>query len=112
LKTQHDYIRHVKAFAAFLGRSPDKANAEDLRRYHLHLASSDVAGPSMNSAISALRFFFQVTLGRRDVTELMPFVREPQRLPVVLSAEEVAEILRAWWKEAPGSGCCRGCSAG
>ena len=63
-KTQHDYIRHVRSFAAFLGRSPRKANAEDLRRYHLHLASSGIAGPSMNSAVSALRFFFKVTLGR------------------------------------------------
>ena len=97
-KTQHDYIRHVRSFAAFLGRSPRKANAEDLRRYHLHLASSGIAGPSMNSAVSALRFFFKVTLGRRDVTELMPFIREPQRLPEVLSLEEMAELLRA----APG----------
>jgi integrase/recombinase XerD len=39
-KTQHDYVQRVKNFAAFLGRSPDTANFEDVRRYQLHLATS------------------------------------------------------------------------
>ena len=94
-KTRSDYVRHVKAFALFLGRSPHRAGPEDLRRYHLHLAASGVGSPSINSAVSALRFFFKVTLGRPGVTELMPFIREPQRLPVVLSPDEVARLLRA-----------------
>ena len=94
-KTRSDYVRHVKAFAFFLGRSPHLAGPEDLRRYHLHLAASGVGSPSINSAVSALRFFFKVTLGRPGVTELMPFIREPQRLPVVLSPDEVARLLRA-----------------
>jgi site-specific recombinase XerD len=94
-KTQADYIRHVKTFAVFLGRSPHRAEHEDLRRYHLHLATSGIGSPSINSAVSALRFLFTVTLGRRGVTELMPFIREPQRLPVVLSPDEVAALLRA-----------------
>ena len=94
-KTRSDYVRHVKAFALFLGRSPHRAGPEDLRRYHLHLAASGVGSPSINSAVSALRFFFKVTLGRPEVTEPMPFIREPQRLPVVLSPDEVARLLRA-----------------
>ena len=94
-KTRSDYVRHVKAFALFLGRSPHRAEPEDLRRYHLHLATSGIASPSINSAVSALRFFFKVTLGRPGVTELMPFIREPQRLPVVLSPDEAAALLRA-----------------
>ena len=94
-KTRSDYVRHVKAFALFLGRSPHRAGPEDLRRYHLHLAASGVGSPSINSAVSALRFFFKVTLGRPGVTEPMPFIREPQRLPVVLSPDEVARLLRA-----------------
>jgi site-specific recombinase XerD len=94
-KTRSDYVRQVKAFALFLGRSPHRAGPEDLRRYHLHLATSGVGSPSINSAVSALRFFFKVTLGRPGVTELMPFIREPQRLPVVLSPDEVAALLRA-----------------
>jgi len=97
-KTQASYIRAVRNFTIFLGRSPDQASAEDLRRYQLHLASSGVSIPSQNAAVAALRFFFTVTLGRNKVTERMPFVREPRKLPVVLSPEEVARFLEA----APG----------
>jgi integrase/recombinase XerD len=97
-KTQSSYIRAVKNFTVFLGRSPDQASAEDLRRYQLHLASSGVATPSLNATVTALRFFFAVTLGRSEITERMPFVREPRKLPVVLSPEEVTRFLEA----APG----------
>jgi integrase/recombinase XerD len=94
-KTQPGYIRAVKNFAAFLGHSPDQANATDIRRYQLHLASSDRSVPSVNAAMTALRFFFKVTLRRGDVTEDIVFAREPRRLPVVLSPEEVARLLAA-----------------
>ena len=97
-KTQASYIRAVKNFTAFLGRSPDQASAEDLRRYQLHLAASRVSVPSQNATVTALRFFFTVTLGRSKVTDRMPFVREPRKLPVVLSPGEVARFLEA----APG----------
>jgi site-specific recombinase XerD len=97
-KTQASYIRAVRDFTLFLGRSPDQASAEDLRRYQLHLASSGISVPSQNATVTALRFFFTVTLGRGEVTERMPFVREPRKLPVVLSPEEVARFLEA----APG----------
>jgi integrase/recombinase XerD len=97
-KTQSSYIRAVRNFTVFLGRAPDQASAEDLRRYQLHLASSGAAAPSLNATVTALRFFFAVTLGRSEVTERMPFVREPRKLPVVLSPEEVARFLDA----APG----------
>lgn len=97
-KTQASYIRAVREFTIFLGRSPDQASAEDLRRYQLRLASSGVSVPSQNARVTALRFFFSVTLGRGEVTERMPFVREPRKLPVVLSPEEVARFLEA----APG----------
>ena len=97
-KTQASYIRAVRNFTVFLGRSPDQASAEDLRRYQLHLASSGVAVPGLNATVTALRFFFVATLGRVEVTDRMPFVREPRKLPVVLSPEEVARFLDA----APG----------
>ncbi len=97
-KTQASYIRAVRNFTVFLGRSPDQASAEDLRRYQLHLASSGIAVPSQNATVTALRFFFAVTLGRSEATDRMPFVREPRKLPVVLSPEEVARFLEA----APG----------
>ncbi len=97
-KTQKDYIRHVKGLTAFLGRSPDTATAEDLRRYQLHLTESGVRPPSINGAVSALRFFFSVTLDRPDATKLLTFVTEPRKIPVVLSPEEVTRFLDA----APG----------
>jgi integrase/recombinase XerD len=97
-KTQVSYIRAVRDFSVFLGRSPDQASAADLRRYQLHLAASGVSVPSQNARVTALRFFFAVTLGRSEVTERMPFVREPRKLPVVLSPEEVARFLEV----APG----------
>ena len=68
-ETQRNYIRDVKTFAAFLGRSPDTATPEDLRRFQLHLTESGVRPPTINSAVSALRFFFTVTLDRPDVTD-------------------------------------------
>ncbi len=97
-KTQASYIRAVRNFTIFLGRSPDRAGAEDLRRYQLHLASGGVSVPSLNATVTALRFFFQVTLARAEATAKMTFVREPRKLPVILSLEEVARLLGA----APG----------
>ena len=94
-KTQAGYIRGVKSFAAFLGHSPDRASVEDIRRYQLSLASSGLGIPSVNAAMTALRFFFKVTLRRGDVTDDIVFAREPRRLPVVLSPEEVARLLAA-----------------
>jgi site-specific recombinase XerD len=94
-KTQHDYLQRVKNFATYLGRSPDTANFEDLRRYQLHLAASGAGVPTLNQTISTLRFFFKVTLGRPDIVERTAFVHEPSKLPVVLSPEEVARLLDA-----------------
>ena len=91
--TQHQYIRHVKSFADFVGRSADKATAEDVHRYQLHLGSIGTTIPTVNAGASALRFFFKVTLKRRDLADAVVSVREPRRLPVVLSPEEVARLL-------------------
>jgi len=97
-RTQEGYIRAVKNFSAFLGASPDKARFEDVRRYRLHLASSGTGVPTINHSLTALRFLFMVTLRQPDVVIHVPFVREPRRLPVVLSPVEVARLLEA----APG----------
>src|SRR5882672_11050619 len=61
-KTKHDYVRHVKSFVDFFGRSPDKATAEDVHRYQLRLASIGTTVPTVNASASALRFFFKVTM--------------------------------------------------
>ena len=92
-KTQYQYIRHVKRFADFVGRSVDKATTEDVHRYQLWLASIGTTVPTVNVSATALRFFFKVTLKRRDLAEEVVSTREPRRLPVVLSPEEVGRLL-------------------
>src|SRR5438132_8274538 len=84
-KTQKDYIRAVKNLKIFLQRSPDTASNEDLRLFQLHLAENRVGAPTINSTVSALRFFFTVTLDRADAVRHLTFVHEPRKLPVVLS---------------------------
>src|SRR6266542_2946008 len=97
-KTQTDYIRRAKNFAVYLGRSPDTANREDVRRYLLHLASSGMGAGTVNGTGSALRFLFDITLDRPDIVRHLPVAREPRKAPVILSPEEVARMLAA----APG----------
>ena len=87
-KTRNDYIRHVRTFTAFLGRSPDKAVPEDLRRFQLHQTQTGVRPPSINGSVAALRFFFTVTLDRPEMARHLTFVREPRKMPTVLSPEE------------------------
>jgi site-specific recombinase XerD len=93
-RTQEGYIRAVKGFSAFLGASPDRASFEDLRRYHLHLVASGTGTPTINHTVTALRFLFRVTLRRPQVVARLPFIREPRKLPVVLSPQEVAPMAR------------------
>ena len=97
-KVQKDYVRHVRTFTKFLGRSPDTATSDDLRRFQLHMAQQQIGAPTINSAISALRFFFTETLERPDLVRPLRIVSTPRKAPVVLSQEEVARLLQA----APG----------
>ena len=85
-KTQTDYIRAVRDFTAFLGRAPDQADKEDLRRFQHYMRTQAASAANMNMAVSALRFFFGVTLERGDAEVGMTTVRLPQRLAVILSA--------------------------
>jgi len=96
--TQRGYLAAVRNFTAFLGHSPDRADKEDLRRFQHHMRASGASAANMNMAVSALRFFFGVTLGRGDAEVGLTTVRLPQRLPVILSPEEVARLL----EHAPG----------
>src|ERR1700742_3447043 len=75
-KTLPDYIRQARTFTAFLGRSPDTAVAEDLRRFQLHQTQTGVRAPSINGSGAALRFFFTVTLQLPQVAPHLTFVRE------------------------------------
>ena len=91
--TQRGYIAAVRNFTVFLGRSPDRATIEDLRRFQHQMRMQGASAATMNAAVSALRFFFGTTLGRGDAEVGMTTVRLAQRLPVILSPEEVARLL-------------------
>ncbi len=96
--TQKDYVRHVKRLAAFLGRPPDTATEEDLRRFQLMQHQSGVRPSTINGTVSALRFLYNVTLRRRDLARALVVTRIVPRLPEVLSVEEAARLLQS----APG----------
>jgi len=94
-KAQKDYIRCVKNLAAFLGRSPETADLEDLRRFRLHLIESSLSVSSVNTAMQALRFFFSITLDKPGLLKALFRVQGPQKLPMVLTQEEVARLLES-----------------
>ena len=94
-KTQASYIRVVKRLAAFLGRSPDTASAEDLRSYQLHLVDHGISPISLNATLTGLKFLFETTLDHPELLAKMHSVQVPHKLPVVLSREEVARLLAA-----------------
>jgi len=87
-RTQSHYIRAVKKLAAFLGRSPDTANTEDLRRFQFHLRQTGVPAPTVNATVSALRFFFRVTVDRPEVVRHLAIV--PKRRQGNIT------IMRSW----------------
>ena len=94
-KTRHDYIRSIARFAAFLGRSPDTATAEDIRRFQIHQSEQGMHPPAMNSTVAALRFFFTYTFDRPEISRKLIRLRYARKLPSVLSADEVARLLVA-----------------
>ena len=94
-KTRSHYLRWVQRFAAFLGRAPDSATVEDLRRVQLHLVDSGTSPVSLNAAITGLKFFFDVTLDHGELMAKMQPVYMPRTLPVVLSREEAARLIAA-----------------
>ncbi|USU06605.1 site-specific integrase [Sphingomonadaceae bacterium OTU29LAMAA1] len=94
-ETQRNYIRDVGRFATFLGRSPDTATAEDVRRFQIEQGELDVPASTMNAIVSTLRFFFTQTLDRPDLARKLVRMRHERKLPVVLSRDEVARLLDA-----------------
>ena len=91
--TQRGHIRACKRFAAFLKRSPDTATSDDLRRFKLHLAESGLSICTRNRAVTALRFLFRVTLRRLDLLAELYHIREPEKVPLVMSQDETKRLL-------------------
>jgi site-specific recombinase XerD len=94
-KTQTAYLRAVLRFTRFFGHSPDLASSEDLRTFQLHLVETDLSPITINATLTGLGFFFGVTLERPSALKRMSRVRQPQKLPQVLSVDEVARLLAA-----------------
>src|SRR6476620_11606513 len=93
--TQRSYISAVSKFSRYFGRSPDRLELEDVRAFQVHLVSTGISWPALNQIVCALRFFYGVTLGEALIPERIPYAREPRKLPVVLSADEVVQFLEA-----------------
>ena len=95
-RTEQAYVAWIRRFIFFHGRRhPERLGASEVTRYLSHLASSrQVSASTQNQAFSALLFLYRDVLGR-ELTGLdqVPRARPPERLPVVLSREEVAELL-------------------
>ena len=94
-ETQRNYIRDVGRFATFLRRSPDTATADDVRRFQIEQRDAGVPTPTMNSIVSALRFFFTQTIDWPDLARKLIRTVHPRNLPVVLSRDEVTRLLNA-----------------
>ena len=91
--TQRGHIHSCKRFAEFLKRSPETATVEDIRRFQLHLAEIGVSICNRNRIMTGLRFLFRVTLRRLDLAAEIYHIREPQKIPLVMSQDETRRLL-------------------
>ena len=93
LHTQRSHISSCKRFAAWLKRSPDTATADEVRRFQLHLVESGASIGNRNRIMTGVRFLFRVTLRRHDLAAEIWHLKEPQKLPPVLSPQEAKRVL-------------------
>ena len=91
--SQRSHVHSCKRFAAFLKRSPDTATPDDIRRFQLHLAESGSSIPNRNRIMTGVKFLFRVTLRRLDLVAEIYHLREPQKIPQVMSPEETKRLL-------------------
>jgi integrase/recombinase XerD len=93
--TQRSYVSAVAKFSRHFGCSPDRLGLEEVRAFQVHLVAGGISWPALNQIVCALRFFYGVTLGQATLPDRIPYAREPRKLPVVLSADEVVAFLEA-----------------
>ncbi len=93
--TQTGYIRAVVKLTRYLGRSPDTAEAEDLRRFQLQMVEDGTSSITINATLTGLKFFFEQTLDKPELLKKIKRVYEPRKIPEVLSVEEVTRLLDA-----------------
>ena len=94
-KTQENYVRAVCNLTRYLERAPDTATVEDLRNFHLHMVDAGASPITLNATLTALKFFFDTTLGRGELVARLHPVKVPRTVPVVLSTLEAAQLIAA-----------------
>ena len=92
-RTVEAYVAAVAKVAKHFMKSPDQLTSEELREFQVHLLKSKASWSQFNQIVCGLRFFYRTTLGRPDVVEMLPYGKKPKTLPVVLSVEEVVQLL-------------------
>jgi site-specific recombinase XerD len=93
-RTRESYLAAVAGLAKYYGRSPEQVSQAEVQRYLLHLIEErKLAWSSCNIAVSGLRFFYHVTLKRPQAQFDIPRARAPQKLPQILSREEIARLI-------------------
>jgi integrase/recombinase XerD len=93
--TQRAYVRAVKNFSLHFGKSPDKLTLEHVREYQLHLASRGLQAATIVPIMCAIRFFYGTTLGQPNVADHIPLARKADKLPAVLTRDQVVQFLKA-----------------
>src|SRR3981189_2578153 len=91
--TQRDHIYSCKRFAAFLKRSPDTATADDIRRFQVHLADTGMSICNRNRIMTGWRLLCRVALRRLELAGEISHGREPEKLPLVMSKDEMKRLL-------------------
>jgi integrase/recombinase XerD len=91
--SQRSHIHSCKRFAAFLKRSPETATPEDIRRFQLHLSETGLSICNRNRIMTGLKFLLRVTLRRLDLASEVYHLREPQKIPLVMSPDETRRLL-------------------
>lgn len=94
-RTVEAYVAAVAKLAKHFMRSPDQLSGEEVRAFQVHLLTKNTSWSQFNQIVSGLRFFFGTTLGRPGMVEMLPYGKKPKTLPVVLSVEEVGQLLEA-----------------
>jgi site-specific recombinase XerD len=92
-RSQHSHVLSCKRFAAFLGRPPETATADDIRRFQLFLIETGASICNRNRIMTGVRFLFRVTLRRHDLAAEIYHLKEPQKIPVVMSRDEIERLL-------------------
>lgn len=91
-----EYVRRVRQFACYFGKSPDLLGPPHIRQYQVHLVNEEKASwAKFNQTVCALRFLYRTTLGKDWAITHIPFPKQPKKLPVVLSIREVGKLLGA-----------------